>query len=175
MWSTSHHQCNPRENCREAGREQKKEALCAFGLCGRPFPGTQTTLAQGCGAGPGPKPADSLPRAPSTPSGYLPEKEPQSKPWEGPAQETYVLTHYKPPAGAPAAPDLPLPALERGPTAAPQGPGSLVRTLAPGKMRGTWGLSSVPKPGLCCHLVATSGSAPVPPLCIPPHIGGNRG
>ena len=43
------------------GREKKKEVLCVFGLCDWPFPGPQMTLAQGCNAGPGPKPGDPPP------------------------------------------------------------------------------------------------------------------
>lgn len=123
-----------RENCRESGREQKEEALCPFGLCDWPFPGTQMTLAQGCSGGAGPKPADSPPSAPSSPPGSPLEKELRSKPWEGQAQETQAHTQCKPPAGAPhLRPTAPSPR-ERTLFQHLKGTGSPVRALTPGEL-----------------------------------------
>lgn len=60
---------------------------------------------------------------------------------------------HRQPAGAPT--------LEKGPSSKyVQGIGFPIRTLAAEKVGGLWSLTSVRKPGLCCHLVAIEGSAP---------------
>ena len=91
------------------------------------------------------------------------EKELRSKLWEGPAQETQAHTQSKPQAGAShLRPTTPNPR-ERTLLQHLKGTGSPDRALASGELELGASLPSVPMSGLCCHLVATSGNAPVPP------------